>query len=130
MLCGLERRELLKSHLNGTIQPIRTLMEMAAEELERIKIKSAATTSNGSIKLAMFKNKCLKEYLMSIGREDMSLAAICQLQTIQGVCGYWYLPRTWPQSLASRCPPHECNLVSLGRCEYGECFQDDGTLQH
>ena len=54
---GVVSAELLKSHLNGTIQPIRTLMEMAAEELELIKIKSAATTSNGSIKLAKFKNK-------------------------------------------------------------------------
>lgn len=29
---GVVSAELLKSHLNGTIQPIRTLMEMAAEE--------------------------------------------------------------------------------------------------
>lgn len=68
---GIVSAELLKSHLNGTIQPIRTLMEMAAEELERVRIKSAGTASNGSIKLAKFKNKCLKEYLMSIDREDM-----------------------------------------------------------
>jgi len=73
---GVVSAELLKSHLNSTIQPIRILMEMAAEELERIKIKSAATTSNGSIKLAKFKNKCLKEYLMSIDRKDMPLADV------------------------------------------------------
>ena len=73
---GVVSAELLKSHLNGTIQPIRTLMEMAAEELERVKVKSVGTASNGSIKLAMFKNKCLKEYLMSIDREDMPLADV------------------------------------------------------
>ena len=73
---GVVSSELLKSHLNGTIQPIRTLMEMAAEELERVRTKSAGTASNGSIKLAKFKNKCLKEYLMSIDREDMPLADV------------------------------------------------------
>ena len=73
---GVVSAELLKSHLNGTIQPIRTLMEMAAEELERVRIKSAGTASNGSIKLAKFKNKCLKEYLMSIDHEDMLLADV------------------------------------------------------
>lgn len=73
---GVVSAELLKSHLNGTIQPIRTLMEMATEELERIKVKSAGTASNGSIKLAKFKNKCLKEYLMSIDCEDMLLADV------------------------------------------------------
>ena len=73
---GVVSAELLKRHLNGTIQPIGTLMEMAAEELERVKVKSAYTASNGSIKLAKFKNKCLKEYLMSIDHEDMPLADV------------------------------------------------------
>lgn len=46
------------------LKNLKKIAEMAAEELERVKVKSAGTASGGTIKLAKLKNKCLKEYLM------------------------------------------------------------------
>lgn len=46
------------------LKNLKKIAEMAVEELERVKVKSAGTASGGTIKLAKFKNKCLKEYLM------------------------------------------------------------------
>ena len=73
---GVITAELLKAHLKGSIRPPMTLMEIAVEEMDRIKAGSSNTASQGSSKCARFKNNCLRDFLISRGREDMPLADV------------------------------------------------------
>ena len=73
---GVASAELLKNSLNGTLPKTQTLMEMSEEEREKLKARCEAIRSIETYKGSNMCQMHLRDYLHSLGKEDIAFADI------------------------------------------------------
>ncbi|MBQ8957501.1 MAG: site-specific integrase [Bacteroidales bacterium] len=73
---GVASAELLKNSLNGTLPKTQTLMEMSEEEREKLKARCEAIRSIETCKGSNMCQMHLRDYLHSLGKEDIAFADI------------------------------------------------------
>ena len=73
---GVVSAELLKNSLNGTLPKAQTLMEMSEEEREKLKARCEVIRSIETYKGSNMRHMHLRDYLHSLGKEDIAFADI------------------------------------------------------
>lgn len=75
---GIISAELLKNTVVGINTVPTTLLEAGAEELKRLEIRAVEINSRSTYRQSIIFQKCLKEYIMTFGKEDYSFSEITE----------------------------------------------------
>lgn len=76
--CGIVSAELLKNTIVGTNSLPTTLFRAGMEELKRLEKRSVEINSRSTYRGSVIYQKCLKEYIMTFGKEDYSFSEITE----------------------------------------------------
>lgn len=76
--CGIVSAELLKNTIVGTNSLPTTLLRAGMEELKRLEKRSVEINSRSTYRGSVIYQKCLKEYIMTFGKEDYSFSEITE----------------------------------------------------
>lgn len=75
---GIISAELVKNTVAGINAIPTTLLEAGAEELKRLEIRSIEINSRSTYRQSIIFQKCLKEYIVTFGKEDYSFSEITE----------------------------------------------------